>query len=147
VHGAIRIAAAAAISFAASAAAPGPVRAPRATGPLLPLTSADQSHSESGCTCTFLVGRGNRSRGLLQLSGHVLLSRTRAGLNICPISEAQFQAIAGPGGSARCAGRRITVRSGATRDLGNDAVAAEATVTVAQGGRTFRLRGTWACAC
>jgi hypothetical protein len=108
---------------------------------------ADQSHSEGGCTCTFLVGRGSRSAGLLQLSGHILLSRTRAGLNICPISEAQFQAIAGLGGSARCAGRRITVRSGATRDLGNDSAAADAIVTVTQGGRTFRLRGTWACAC
>jgi hypothetical protein len=140
------IAALAAI-VATSAAAPAPVRAPHATEPFLPLRVADQSHSEAGCTCTFLVGRGNEGVGLLQLSGHVLLSRTRAGLNICPISEAQFQAIAGLGGSARCAGRRITVRSGATRDLGNDSAAADATVTVTGGGRTFRLRGTWACAC
>jgi hypothetical protein len=133
--------------FATSAAPPAPVRAPHATGPLLPLSAADESHAESGCTCTFVVGSGRRSFDLLQLSGHILLSRTRAGLNICPISEAQFQAISGPSGSARCGGRHITVRSGPARQVGDDQAASAATVTVTQGGRTQLLHGTWACAC
>jgi hypothetical protein len=133
--------------LATSAAAPAPIRATLATGPLLPLSVADESHAESGCTCTFLAGSGRRTVDLLQLSGHILLSRTRAGLNVCPISEAQFQAIAGPGGSARCNGRRITVRSGPAREMGNDSAASAATVTVTQSGRTQVLHGTWACAC
>jgi hypothetical protein len=133
--------------FATSAAAPAPGRAPQATGPLLPLSVADETRAQSGCTCTFLVGRGRRSFDLLQLSGRVLLSRTRAGLNICPISEAQFQAISGPVGSARCGGRRITVRSGPTREVGGDQADSAATVTVTRGGRTQELHGTWACAC
>jgi hypothetical protein len=133
--------------LATSAAAPAPIRAPRAAGPLLPLSAADESHAQAGCTCTFIVGSGRRGADLLQLSGHILLSRTRAGLDICPIGEAQFQAISGPGGSARCAGRRITIRSGPPRDMGNDSAASAATVTVTQGGRTRLLHGTWACAC
>ena len=133
--------------LATSAAAPAPVRAPGATGPFLPLSAADESHAEAGCTLIFIVGSGRRSQDLLQLSGHILLSRTRAGLDICPISEAQFQAFAGPGGSARCAGRRIALRSGPPRDMGNDSASSAATVTVTQSGRTQRLHGTWASAC
>ena len=143
----LSLAAALAGLLATSAAAPAPVRMARATGPFLPLSDADQSHAESGCTCTFLVERGGFNVNLLQLSGRTLLSRTRAGLAICPISEAQFQAISGPVGSARCGDRRITVRSGPAREVGDDQAASAATVTVTQGGRTRVLHGTWACAC
>jgi hypothetical protein len=140
--------AAALLALLATSAAPRtPVRAWPATGPFLPLTAADESHAQAGCTCAFLVENGRRSADLLQLSGHILLSRTRAGLDICPISEAQFQAISGPVGSARCGGRRITVRSGPAREMGNDSASSHATVTVTQSGRTQRLHGTWACAC
>jgi hypothetical protein len=142
-----RLAVALAALLATSAAAPAPVRALLAAGPFLPLSVADESHAEAGCTCTFIFGRGRRSADLLQLSGHILLSRTRAGLNICPVSEAQFQAIAGPGGSARCNGRRITVRSGPARQAGDDSAASAATVIVTRDGRTQVLHGTWACAC
>jgi hypothetical protein len=133
--------------LAASAAAPARLQTSHRAGGLLPLSAADESHAEAGCTCTFIFGRGRHPADLLQLSGHILLSRTRAGLAICPIGEAQFQAIAGPGGSARCAGRLITVRSAPPRALGNDSSAADATVALRQGGRTLLLRGTWACSC
>jgi len=133
--------------FATSAAAPAPVRAPLAMGPFLPLSVADESRAEAGCPCTFNVGRGRRSVDLIELSGHILLARTRAGLNVCPISEAQFQAIAGRGGSAHCNGRRITIRSGPARQVGDDQAASAATIAVTQSGRTQLLRGTWACAC
>src|SRR4051812_45929397 len=129
--------------FATSAAARAPVRAPSSMGPLLPLSDADETRAQSGCTCTFLVGSRRRSTALLQLSGHILLSRTRAGLNSCPISEAQFQAMSGPVGSARCAGRRITIRSGPVRQVGDDEAASTATVTVTRRGRTQVLHGTW----
>jgi hypothetical protein len=115
--------------------------------PLLPLSDADETRAQSGCTCTFIVGSRRGSTALLQLSGHILLSRTRAGLNNCPISEAQFQAMSGPVGSARCGDRRITIRSGPARQVGDDQAASAATVTVRRGGRTQVLHGTWVCAC
>ena len=133
--------------LATSAAAPAPARAPSATGPFLPLSAADESRAEAGCALTFIVGSGRRSVDLLQLSGHRLLSRTRAGLDICPISETQFQAFAGRGGTARCGGRRIAIRSGPPRDMGSDSASSAATLTVTQSGRTQRLHGTWASAC
>lgn len=132
--------------FATSGPAPA-VRPPPAMGPFLPLSDADQTRAQSGCTCTFLVGGRRSSAALLQLSGHILLSRTRAGLNSCPISEAQFQAMAGPRGSARCGGRRITISSGPARQVGDDQAASTATVTVTRRSRTQVLHGTWACAC
>jgi hypothetical protein len=138
------------VALAAIFATSGPalaVRPPPATGPFLALSDAEQTRAQSGCTCTFLVGGRRSSSALLQLSGHVLLSRTRAGLNSCPISEAQFQAMAGSGGSARCGGRRITIRSGPARQVGDDQAASAATVTVTRRGRTQVLHGTWACAC
>jgi hypothetical protein len=132
--------------FAISGPAPA-VRPPTSTGPFLPLSNADEIRAQSGCTCTFLVGGRRRSTDLLQLSGHILLSRTRAGLNSCPISEAQFRAMTGPGGSARCGGRRIAISSGPARQVGDDQAESAATVTVTRRGRTRVLHGTWACAC
>jgi hypothetical protein len=133
--------------LAASAAAPAPHRSPPAPNPLLPLSPADEEHAEAGCTCTFIVRNGRRGDDLLQLSGHILLSRTRAGLNICPISEAQFQGLAGGRGSAHCPGSRITIRGGPARQVGDDQAQSVATVVVTRGGRTQLLHGTWACAC
>lgn len=133
--------------LATSTAAPTPVQTLQARAPLLPLSDADQTQAQSGCTCTFVVGGRRSSTALLQLSGHILLSRTRAGLNSCPISEAQFQALSGPLGSARCGGRRITIRSGPARQVGDDQAASTAIVTVTRRGRTQVLHGTWACAC
>jgi len=137
-------------SVAAILAISGPapaVRPPTASGPFLPLSDADETRAQSGCTCTFLVGSRRRSTDLLQLSGHILLSRTRAGLNSCPISEAQFQAMACRVGSAHCGGRRITISSGPSRQVGDDQAESAATVTVTRRGRTQVLHGTWACVC
>jgi hypothetical protein len=139
--------AAALVTFlATSAAAPAPIRSPRAIGPLLPLTGDDQELAQNGCVCAFLVGRRHRLN-LLQLSGRILLTRTRAGLNNCPISEAQFQALSGPSGSADCGGSHITIRNGPSRQVGDDEGESVSTLTLRQSGRTDRLHGLWACAC
>jgi hypothetical protein len=132
--------------LATSAAAPAPVRAPRAMGPFLPLTGDDQELAQDGCVCAFLVGR-RHSFNLMQLSGRILLTRTRAGLNNCPISEAQFQAMTGPSGSADCGGSHIAIRSGPSRQVGDDEGESASTLTVTRGGRTQRLHGIWACGC
>jgi hypothetical protein len=133
--------------LATSAAAPAPVRAPHATGPFLPLTVDDEELAQDGCVCTFLVGNRRHSRNLLQLSGRILLTRTRAGLNSCPISEAQFQAMTGPSGSADCGGSHIAIRSGPSRQVGDDEGESASTLIVTRGGRTRHLHGIWACAC
>jgi hypothetical protein len=143
----IAVPAAALALLAASAAPRTPARAPAGPAPLRPLSAADESRAADGCSCTFLVGSGRRSADLLYMSGHLLLSRTRAGLDLCPISEAQFQAISGRGGSADCGGRRIAIRNGQAAESGEDSWSADATLAVTQGGRTRLVHGTWACAC
>ena len=113
--------------------------------PLRPLSDRDMSAAHgSGCQLSFNRGR----RTLVYVIDHEFMIRTRAGRNVCPISDAQFSRLSG-GGTQVCGGYRITVReTGASvGHMESDSATAPATLTVRGRGRPWTVRGQWGSAC
>jgi hypothetical protein len=127
----------------------GPVEAPaskQASAPLRPLSDHDQqSTHESGCQLSFDTGRST----LVYVIGHDFMVRTRAGLQTCRISERQFGALSGNGGTQSCGGLRIAIRQ-TGRVIGHqesDSASGRAVLTVTGRGRPWSVRGHWGSAC
>lgn len=116
------------------------------TAPLVVLSERDlTSTRQMGCTCTF--DSGNRT--LVQAIGNELMVRTRAGRQVCPLTDARFRQISGATGTYRCGGLSMTLRkTGRSQShQESDSFTMPATLTVTQGRRSNRLNGTWGCAC
>jgi hypothetical protein len=117
-----------------------------ATAPLLPLSERDlTSTRQMGCTCTFDAG----NRTLVQVIGNELMLRTRAGQQVCRITEAQFQTLSAARGSASCGGLRVSLRrtGRTTVHPASDSVSGRAALTARQGRTSRTLNGIWGCAC
>ncbi|HEY0115334.1 MAG TPA: hypothetical protein VGB54_06400 [Allosphingosinicella sp.] len=115
-------------------------------GPLLPLSERDlTSTRQMGCTCTFEA----RNRSLVQAIGNELMVRTRAGRQVCRISDSQFQRMSGASGTYACGGVRLSLRrTGRSRShMASDSVTMPATLSARQGRTNRSLAGTWGCAC
>ncbi|HVQ07960.1 MAG TPA: hypothetical protein VMS43_05955 [Allosphingosinicella sp.] len=146
-------AAAALIGVAAAAAAVtsaqprrAPPAAPAATAPLLPLSERDlTSTRESGCTCTFNVGR----RTLVQVIGNELMLRTGAGRQVCRISDSQFSALSNGRADTACGGLRMSLRRTGRISSHPEADSADwpASLTVGRGPMRRTLAGQFGCAC
>jgi hypothetical protein len=121
-------------------------QARRATGPLLPLSEADlTSTRQMGCTCTF--DSGNRT--LVQAIGNELMVRTRAGRQVCRLTDARFTEIAGGAGTYRCGGVSMTLRQTGRR-VSNpeaDSSSGPSRLTLVQGRARHVVNGTFGCAC
>jgi hypothetical protein len=123
--------------------------AQRRAGPaalLLPLSEADlTSTKETGCTCTMEV----RNRSLVQAIGNELMVRTRAGRQVCRLTDARFQQISGATGTYRCGGLSMTLRkTGRSQShQESDSFTVPAALTVAQGPARQTVNGIWGCAC
>src|SRR4051812_11621728 len=77
------------------------------TAPLRALSEKDlMSTRQMGCTCTFDHGRNT----LVQMIGNELMVRTAAGRQVCRISDAQYQKIAGGNSKAACGGVQMSFR-------------------------------------
>jgi hypothetical protein len=147
------MAAAALISFVAGSSAiisaqprRAPPAAPAGTAPLLPLSERDLTGTrESGCTCTFDVGR----RTLVQVVGNELMLRTRAGRQVCRISDAQFSALSNGRADAACGGLRLSLRRTGRVSSHPEADSADwpASLTVGRGPTRRTLAGRFGCAC
>jgi hypothetical protein len=123
---------------------------PAASGPSSPplrkLSEADlTSTREMGCTCSFDRGRDT----LVQAIGKELMVRTAAGRQVCRISDAQFQKLAGGNAKAACGGVQMSLRrtGRATLSPESDSSEGPAILTVAQGRSQASLKGSWGCAC
>jgi len=122
-----------------------PRRAP-STAPLFPLSDRDLGATrQSGCECTFRIGR----RTFLQMIGDELTVRSRAGRQVCRISDAQFSALSDGRGTAACAGIRMSVRrTGPVRaSPESDSADGPASLGLSQGRVRRTLAGRWGCAC
>lgn len=123
-----------------------PSTAPAGTAPLLPLSQSDLSATrQSGCECTFRVGR----RTLFQMIGDELTVRTRAGRQVCRIPDEQFSALSDGSGTAACGGIRMSVRrTGPLRvSPETDSADGPASLSLSQGRMRRTLAGRWGCAC
>lgn len=143
----VQLSIAAATALAAFVAGPSVIAAQGGAGaaPLRPLSERDfRAAHGSGCQLTFNRGRST----LVYVIDHEFMIRTRAGRNICPISDAQFSRLSG-GGTQVCGGYRITVReTGASvGHMESDSASAPATLTVRGRGRPWTVRGQWGTAC
>jgi hypothetical protein len=117
-----------------------------ATAPLLPLSERDlTSTRQMGCTCTFDL----RNHTLAQLVGNELMVRTRAGRQVCRVTEGQFQALSSASGSASCGGLRMSLRrtGRVTSYPASDSASGRAALTIRHGRTARTLNGTWGCAC
>ncbi len=117
-----------------------------ATAPLLPLSERDLTATrESGCECGFRVGRNT----LVQMIGDELTIRTRAGRQVCPITDNQFSALSNGRGASACAGLRLSLRptGRVTTHMESDSAEGPAALTVNQGRVRRTLAGRWGCAC
>lgn len=114
--------------------------------PLGPLLEEDRHSPERmGCNCMF-QGR----EGLyLSVIDRELMVRTPAGLQLCPITDPQLQALGEPGGEVSCAGVRMSIRETGERvsSIESDSSSAPAILTATQDGVTGTLDGDWGCAC
>ena len=122
-----------------------PRRAP-STAPLFPLSQSDLGATrQSGCECTFRVGR----RTLFQMIGDELTVRTGAGRRVCRISDEQFSAISDGNGTGACAGVRMSVRRTGPLRVRPEADSADgpASLSLSQGRMRRTLAGRWGCAC
>ena len=142
------MAAAALIAFVAGSSAvtsAQPRRAP-STAPLFPLGERDlTSTRESGCTCTFDAGR----RTLVQVIGNELMLRTRAGRQVCRISDAQFSALSNGRADTACGGLRMSLRRTGRVSAHPEADSADwpASLAVGRGPTRRTLAGRFGCAC
>lgn len=121
-----------------------PRRAP-ATAPLYALSDRDLQTNESGCECSFRVGRIN----LVWAIGNVLVVRTSGGRQVCRTTNEEFSAISDGNAAVRCAGLRMTVRrtGRVILDGPSDSADGPASLTITQGRTRRTLRGRWGCAC
>jgi hypothetical protein len=134
--------------MAAVTGAPAPVKQARsaASAPLLPLSESDQTSSkETGCTCSMDV----RNRILVQAIGNELMLRTRAGRQVCRLTDARFQQISGATGTYRCGGLAMTLRRTGRPESHreSDSYTVPAALTMVQGRTSRTVNGTWGCAC
>jgi hypothetical protein len=116
------------------------------TAPLVTLSERDlTSTSQTGCTCTF--DSGNRT--LVQAIGNELMVRTRAGRQVCRLTDARFQQISGATGTYRCGGMAMTLRRTGRSESHqeSDSYTVPAALTVSQGRTSRTLNGIWGCAC
>ena len=137
--GAVAAAAALAPQPAKPAAAPAIVR-------LQPLSEKDlMSTTQMGCSCSF----DTRSGTLVNTIGKEMMVRTQAGRKVCPISDAQFQRIAGGSGTYSCGGVRMSLRlTGKTEShIESDSSTTPASLTLGAGATRRSVSGTWGCAC
>lgn len=142
------MAAAALISFMAGSSAimsAQPRRAPPAA-PLFALSERDlTSTRESGCTCTFDAGR----RILVQVIGYELMLRTRAGRQVCRISDAQFSALSNGRADTACGGLGLSLRrtGHVSSHPESDSATWPASLSVGHGPTRRTLAGRFGCAC
>jgi len=123
-----------------------PRRAP-STAPLYPLSERDLSATrELGCECSFRIGRRTT---LFRIIGDELTIRTRAGRQVCRISDEQFSAISDGDGAGACAGIRMSVRRTGPLVVSPETESAEgpASLRLSQGRMRRTLAGRWGCAC
>lgn len=121
-------------------------RSMQPTAPLVTLSERDlTSTRQTGCTCSF--DSGNRT--LVQAIGNELMVRTRAGRQVCRLTDARFQQISGATGTYRCGGVSMTLRRTGQIDLSpeTDSSSSPASLSLSQGKTNRRLNGTWGCAC
>jgi hypothetical protein len=139
------LAALATFAAGSSAITAQPRRAP-STAPLYPLSERDlRATREMGCECSFRAGRADLARVI----GNELTIRTRAGRQVCRISDDQFSALSNGRGSAACAGLRLSLRptGRVTTHMESDSASGPAALTVGQGRTRRTLAGVWGCAC
>ena len=121
---------------------------PRSAGriPLLPLSERDlRSTSESGCECTFRIGRST----LVRTIGNELTIRIRAGRQVCRITDAQFSALSNGRGTASCAGLRLSLRPTGPVTTHPESDSADGPAALSLSARPPRRwhAGRWGCAC
>jgi hypothetical protein len=116
------------------------------TAPLVTLSERDlTSTRQMGCTCTFDAGNGT----LLQAIGNELMVRTRAGRQVCKITDARFRQLAGGGGTYRCGGVSMTLRQTGKREASpeTDSSSGPSSLTMVQGRSRRTINGDFGCAC
>ena len=121
-------------------------RSARAAAPLLALSDRDLSSTrESGCECTFRNGRATLAR----IIGNELTVRTRAGRQVCRLTETQFATLAEARGSVSCGGMRLGLRrtGRVTSHPESDSSDGPASLSLSQGRARRTLAGRWGCAC
>jgi hypothetical protein len=133
---------------AAAALAPSPAKpaAAAAVVRLQPLSEKDlMSTRQMGCACSF----DTKSGTLVYAIGKELMVRTQAGRKVCPISDAQFQRIAGGSGTYSCGGVRMSLRqTGKTSShIESDSSSTPASLTLGEGRTQRSVSGSWGCAC
>lgn len=133
---------------AAAALAPQPAKpaAAAAIVRLQPLSEKDlTSTRQMGCSCSFDAKQGT----LVQAIGNELMVRTQAGRKVCPISDSQFQRIAGASGTYSCAGVKMSLRQTGktTSHMESDSSSSPASLTLGEGRSLRSVSGTWGCAC
>lgn len=132
-------------TFAAGAALTAQPRRAPSTAPLYTLSDRDVQTGESGCECSFRIGR----RALVLAIGDELIIRTRAGRQVCRTTDGEFQAISDGSGAASCGGVRMSIRRTGRLivDGPSDSADGPAALTIIQGRMRRTLRGRWGCAC
>jgi len=142
------MAVAALVTLAGTSAIIAQPRMPPSTAPLYPLSEDDLVSNQHGCECTFRVGREGR-RTLFRIIGDELTIRTRAGRQVCRLSDEQFSAISDGQGTGVCAGIRMSVRRSGPLvvDGPSDSADGPASLTLSQGRTRRTLAGRWGCAC
>ncbi|MGE3691552.1 MAG: hypothetical protein AB7F98_09240 [Novosphingobium sp.] len=120
----------------------GPVRS---ASPLLPLSERDLSATKQmGCECSFNRGRAT----LVQMIGNEFTVRTRAGRQVCRISDRQFSSFS-VGTPVTCAAMNFTLRhTGRTvSHIESDSAVTPSALTIRRGRTRTVLNGSWGCAC
>ena len=129
-----------------SDAAPAAQPAGAASVPLQPLSEEDMMSSDQmGCSCMF----DSRNSTYLLAIGDEMMVRTAAGLQVCPITNAQLQSFGESDSEVPCGGVRVSIRDTGARILSpeSDSSSAPSTLTVTQSRVTGTLDGDWGCAC
>jgi hypothetical protein len=113
---------------------------------LQPLSEKDMmSTKQMGCSCMF----DTKSGTLVQAIGKELMVRTQSGRKVCPISDSQFQRIAGGSGAYSCGGVKMSLRmTGKTSShIESDSSSTPASLTLGEGASRRSVSGSWGCAC
>lgn len=138
------------VGAAAAAAALAPQPAKPAAAPaivrLQPLSENDlTSTRQMGCSCSF----DTKSGTLVMAIGNELMVRTQAGRQVCRISDAQFQRIAGGSGAYSCGGVGMSLRrtGKTTSHVESDSSSTPASLTLGAGRARRSVSGSWGCAC
>jgi len=126
---------------------PAPVKQARASAPLLPLTDRDITSGPGGAGCGCSFDQGNRT--LLHAAGNQLMVRTRAGRQVCRMTDARFQQFAGGSGTFNCGGVRMSLRETGSRESSpeTDSSGGPAALALTQGRSRRTINGEFGCAC